>query len=49
MGNNIYEDFAGRRLHLSKHSVLGSEKFVLPLQVVEKKDKKPYSFTNGVD
>ena len=36
-GRRIYEDAYGRRLHLSKHSVLGSEKFVLFLQVLEKK------------
>ncbi len=33
----IYEDSLGRRLHLSKHSVIAKEKFVLPLQIVEKK------------
>ena len=52
-GRNIYEDFAGRRLHLSKHSVLGSEKFVLPLQVVEKKIKNhivlQMEWTSGLD
>lgn len=52
-GRNIYEDFAGQRLHLSKHSVLGSERFVLPLQVVEKKIKGrmvlQMGWTNGVD
>jgi ATP-dependent helicase HrpB len=36
-GRSIYEDFAGRRLHLSRNSVLKNEKFVLPLQVIEKK------------
>ncbi|MDA8805829.1 helicase-related protein [Opitutales bacterium] len=36
-GRRIYEDAQGRRLHLSKRSVLGSEHFILPLRVVEKK------------
>ena len=36
-GRNIFQDIFGRRLHLSKRSVLGVEEFVLPLQIVEKK------------
>ena len=36
-GRNVYQDSLGRHFHLSKHSVMGSEKFVLPLQMVEKK------------
>ena len=36
-GRNIFQDILGRRLHLSKRSVLGVEEFVLPLQIVEKK------------
>jgi ATP-dependent helicase HrpB len=36
-GRSIYEDCAGRRLHLSRNSVLRNEKFILPLQVLEKK------------
>lgn len=38
-GRKIYQDYDGRRLHLSNHSVMGSEKFVLPLQTVEKRLK----------
>lgn len=34
---NIYEDAHGRRLHLSKRSLLKNEEFVLPLRVVERR------------
>ena len=36
---NIYEDYFGRNLHLSNHSVVGRETFVLALQVMERKFK----------
>lgn len=38
-GQKIYQDARGHKLHLSKHSVVGNEQFVLPLQILEKKIK----------
>lgn len=38
-GQKMYQDAQGRRLHLSNRSVVGSEKFVLASQVLEKKVK----------
>ena len=36
-GRRIYQDTQGRKLHLSKRSILGEEEFVLPLSIIEKK------------
>ncbi|MGA1100204.1 MAG: ATP-dependent helicase C-terminal domain-containing protein [Opitutales bacterium] len=38
-GQKIYQDFYGRKLHLSHQSVVGTEKFVLASQILEKKVK----------
>ena len=38
-GRNLYKDFHGRHVHLNKSSVLKNEKYILPLQIIEKKIK----------
>ena len=42
-GRNLYKDFHGRHVHLSKNSVLKNEKYILPLQLIEKKNKRQSS------
>ena len=52
-GRNIYQDCLGRNMHLSKHSVVKNEKYLISLQVIEKKLKGrvvlEMNGANGID
>lgn len=52
-GRSIYQDELGRRFHLSRRSVIKSEKFLIPLKIIEKTIKgsmvMEMEWSTGVD
>ena len=52
-GRNLYKDFHGRHIHLSRYSVIKNENYILPLQLTEKKIRGRMvleaEWSNGLD